>query len=83
MIARQRPQTARGFLFLSLEDETGISNIIIDPDLFEKKRLVLLSEPFLLVEGILQNQNNVTSIRAQSFKPLKGLKIDLWSRNFC
>ncbi len=83
VIARQRPQTARGFLFLSLEDETGISNIIIDPDLFEKKRLVLLSEPFLLVEGILQNQNNVTSIRAQSFKSLQGLKIDLWSRNFC
>ena len=63
VIARQRPQTARGFLFMSLEDETGISNIVVHPDLFEQNRLLLISEPFLWVEGILQNRNNVTSIR--------------------
>ncbi len=83
VIARQRPQTARGFLFMSLEDETGIANIVIHPDLLEQNRLLLLSEPFLLVEGILQNQNNVTSIRAQKFQAIPGLEIDLWSRNFC
>ncbi len=83
VIARQRPQTARGFLFMSLEDETGIVNIVIHPDLLEQNRLLLLSEPFLLVEGILQNQNNVTSIRARKFQAIAGVEIDLWSRNFC
>ena len=83
VIARQRPQTARGFLFMSLEDETGISNIVIDPDLFDQNRLVLLNEPFILVEGILQNQNNVTSIRAQKLQAIQGIDIDLRSRNFC
>ena len=83
VIARQRPQTARGFLFMSLEDETGISNIVVHPDLFEQNRLLLISEPFLWVEGILQNRTNVTSIRARKFQPIPGIDIDLWSRNFC
>ena len=83
VIARQRPQTARGFLFMSLEDETGISNIVVHPDLFEQNRLLLISEPFLWVEGILQNRNNVTSIRARTFQAVPGIDIDLWSRNFC
>ncbi len=83
VIARQRPQTARGFLFMSLEDESGISNIVVHPDLFEQNRLLLISEPFLWVEGILQNRNNVTSIRAQKFQAIPGIDIDLWSRNFC
>ena len=68
---------------MSLEDETGIVNIVIHPDLLEQNRLLLLSEPFLLVEGILQDQNNVTSIRAQKSQAIAGLEIDLWSRNFC
>ncbi len=64
VIVRQRPGTAKGFVFLSLEDETGISNVIVDPDLFDKFRMELVNEPFLLVEGILQNRDNVTSVRA-------------------
>ena len=68
---------------MSLEDETGISNIVIHPDLSEQNRLLLISEPFLWVEGILQNRNNVTSIRARKFQPIPGIEIDLWSRNFC
>jgi error-prone DNA polymerase len=83
VIARQRPPTARGFLFMSLEDETGISNIVVHPNMFEQNRLLLISEPFLWVEGILQNQNNVTSIRARKFQAVPGIEIDLWSRNFC
>jgi len=83
VIARQRPQTARGFLFMSLEDETGISNIVVHPNLFEQNRLLLISEPFIWVEGILQNRNNVTSIRARKFQAIPGIDIDLWSRNFC
>jgi error-prone DNA polymerase len=83
VIARQRPPTARGFLFMSLEDETGISNIVVHPNMFEQNRLLLISEPFLWVEGILQNRNNVTSIRARKFQAVPGIEIDLWSRNFC
>jgi error-prone DNA polymerase len=64
VIARQRPGTAHGFVFLSLEDETGIANAIITPDLFEKNRLLLVSERFLVVEGVLQNIDNVVSVKA-------------------
>ena len=70
VIARQRPGTARGFVFLSLEDETGIANAIITPDLFEKNRLLLVGEQFLMVEGVLQNQDNVVSVKAERVLPL-------------
>ena len=70
VIARQRPGTAHGFVFLSLEDETGIANAIITPDLFEKNRIVLVSERFLLVEGVLQNIDNVVSVKADRVSPL-------------
>jgi error-prone DNA polymerase len=70
VIARQRPGTAHGFVFLSLEDETGIANAIVTPDLFEQHRLALISEQFLLVEGILQNQDNVVSVKAERVAPL-------------
>jgi error-prone DNA polymerase len=70
VIARQRPGTAKGFVFLSLEDETGVANAIITPDLFQKNRLLVSSEPFLLVEGILQNQDHVISVKAQRILPL-------------
>jgi error-prone DNA polymerase len=65
VIVRQRPGTAKGFVFLSLEDETGIANVIVTPQLFARSRLVLVTEPFLLVEGVLQQQDGVTSIRAR------------------
>src|SRR4029077_14605145 len=65
VIARQSPGTAKGFVFLSLEDETEVSNAIIMPDLFQKNRLLLTSEQFLMVEGILQNQDNVISVKAR------------------
>jgi error-prone DNA polymerase len=70
VIARQRPGTASGFVFLSLEDETGIANAIITPGLFEQHRLMLVAEPFLMVEGVLQNQDNVVSIKAERLTPL-------------
>ncbi len=65
VITRQRPGTAKGFVFLTLEDETGIANIIVRPDVFARQRLVILEEPFLMVEGVLQNQEGVTSVRAE------------------
>jgi len=70
VIARQRPGTAKGFVFLSLEDETGVANTIIHPDLFQKNRLLITSEAFLMIEGVLQNQDNVISVKARHVYPL-------------
>jgi DNA polymerase III alpha subunit len=70
VIVRQRPGTAKGFVFLSLEDETGIANVIVTPGLFARSRWALVAEPFLLVEGMLQIQDGVVSVRAQRVQPL-------------
>jgi error-prone DNA polymerase len=70
VIVRQRPGTAKGFVFLSLEDETGIANVIVTPQLFEKYRLVLVDYPFLMIEGALQHQDNVVSVKARRVEPL-------------
>jgi error-prone DNA polymerase len=70
VICRQRPGTAKGFVFLSLEDESGIANIIITPSLFETQRLALVHEAFLIVEGIAQKHDGVLHIRAERIEPL-------------
>ena len=70
VIVRQRPGTAKGFVFLTLEDETGVANIIVTPQLFSKNRLVLVDHPFLLIEGTLQNQDRVVSVKAKRVRPL-------------
>ncbi|HXW17261.1 MAG TPA: error-prone DNA polymerase, partial [Candidatus Acidoferrales bacterium] len=70
IIARQRPGTAKGFVFLSIEDETGIANAIIAPDVFAENRVTVVSHPFLLIEGQLQNQDNVISVKAENIEPL-------------
>jgi error-prone DNA polymerase len=69
VIVRQRPGTAKGFVFLSLEDETGVTNIIITPRLFEKDHTVVVHNSFLMIEGILQNQDGVISVKAGIIKP--------------
>jgi error-prone DNA polymerase len=71
VICRQRPGTAKGFAFFSLEDETGIANAIVGPDLFERQRLVLVSEPYLLLEGILQNESGATSVKVARVEALR------------
>jgi error-prone DNA polymerase len=71
VIARQRPGTAKGFVFLSLEDETGIGNAIISPDLLEQNRILILSEKFLLLEGVLQNQEGVISVKVSRIAPMR------------
>ena len=65
VITRQRPGTAKGFVFLTLEDETGIANVIVRPDLFSEQKRAIVAEPYLLVEGTLQIQEGVTSIKAE------------------
>ena len=70
VIVRQRPGTANGFVFLSMEDETGIANVIITPQEFETNQMVIVQHPFLLVEGMLQNLENVISVKAERIEPL-------------
>ncbi|MBV9876588.1 MAG: error-prone DNA polymerase [Verrucomicrobia bacterium] len=69
-ICRQRPGTAKGFVFISLEDETGISNVIVTPDMFERYRLIITQESFLLIEGILQSRQGVIHVRAKNIERL-------------
>jgi error-prone DNA polymerase len=82
VIVRQRPGTARGFVFLSLEDETGIANVIVTPGLFARQRRPLVDEPFLLVEGILQMQDHVVSVRARTVTALPRLGAHVPSHDF-
>ena len=70
VITRQRPETAKGFAFLSLEDETGVSNVIVAPGLFEKRKQEVLGYPYLMISGILQNQEGAISVKAQGVTPL-------------
>jgi len=70
VICRQRPGTAKGFVFISLEDETGVSNAIVDPDLFERFRLAITEEAFLLIEGEVQNSDGVVLIKAREIRAL-------------
>jgi error-prone DNA polymerase len=70
VICRQRPGTAKGFVFISLEDETGVSNAIVDPNLFERFRLLITEEAFLLIEGEVQNSDGVVLLKARELRPL-------------
>ena len=82
VIARQRPGTAKGMMFLSIEDETGIANAIVAPDVLQKNRVLLISERFLMIEGILQNQDNVIHIRAEKVLPLSVTRAETVSHDF-
>ncbi len=70
VIVRQRPGTAKGFVFLSLEDETGIMNVILTPDVYDRYKFATLGESFLLISGALQNQDGVLSVKAASVEAL-------------
>jgi error-prone DNA polymerase len=72
VIARQRPGTAKGFVFLMLEDETGIANVIVRPELFERQKEYVISYPFLVVDGVLQHKEGVASVRADRVRPMTG-----------
>ena len=70
VICRQRPGTAKGFVFISLEDETGVANAIVDPDLFERYRLVVTEEAFMRITGEVQSSDGVVLIKARKLEPL-------------
>jgi len=82
VIARQRPGTAKGFVFLSLEDETGISNAIVTPAVYEQYRRIVTYGKFLVIEGKLQNQENVISVKADCVRLLEIGEIDVRSHDF-
>jgi error-prone DNA polymerase len=82
IIARQRPGTAKGFIFISMEDETGIANVIVTPDLYDRDRLVVTRSKFLLVEGPLQNQDNVIHVKAVRLQPLSNHSLEIRSHDF-
>ena len=82
VIARQRPGTAKGFIFLSMEDETGIANVIVTPDLYERDRLVVTRSKFLLVEGPLQNQDGVIHVKASRLQSLSDQTLEVRSHDF-
>jgi error-prone DNA polymerase len=70
VICRQRPGTAKGFVFVTLEDETGVSNSVVTPQLFEAQRLLIAEEPYLIIEGQVQQVDNVIHIKAQKIERL-------------
>ena len=71
VIVRQRPGTAKGFLFITMEDETGIANVIVTPDFFQQNRTLLHRAALLIAEGPLQKQDGVIHVRARRFAELK------------
>ncbi|HEX7418769.1 MAG TPA: error-prone DNA polymerase [Thermoanaerobaculia bacterium] len=73
VIVRQRPGTAKGFVFLTLEDETGLSQAIVSPKLFSEQRTMILGHSGLIVEGILQNTGGQCSVKAEKFWPMPGI----------
>jgi error-prone DNA polymerase len=82
VIARQRPGTAMGFIFLSMEDETGIANVIIHPTLYERERVAVTRGRFLLVEGKLQNEDGVVHVKADVVEMLEMGGVEVRSHDF-
>jgi DNA polymerase III alpha subunit len=82
VIARQRPGTASGFIFISLEDESGIANVIITPDIYDRNRMTVVNEKILLVEGKLQNLENVVSVKAEKVSALRVSEAEVKPHDF-
>ena len=82
VITRQRPGTAKGFCFITLEDETGVANLILTPQVFQDHRLAVLSESFLIGEGILQKADGTIAIKTDFLEPMGGIELALESHDF-
>jgi error-prone DNA polymerase len=68
VVCRQRPSTAKGLVFLSMEDEYGLANVVVYPQLLDRERRLILGEPFLIVRGRVQRQGTVVHIVAHGFE---------------
>ena len=82
VITRQRPGTAQGFIFLTLEDETGHANVIVTPAVYKENRMTVLGERFLIIDGILQNTDGVIHIKARRFRRMEGANVPIRSHDF-
>ncbi|MBV8333488.1 MAG: hypothetical protein JO192_12180, partial [Candidatus Eremiobacteraeota bacterium] len=84
VITRQRPGTAKGFVFLTLEDETGLVNVIVRPDVYEKYRRVIRTSPVLVIEGKLQKEGGCIDVLARRVWPFdsEGITRGVHSHNF-
>jgi len=82
VIRRQRPGTAKGFIFLSMTDETGMSNVIVTPDLYERCRTVVIRSKFILAEGPVQNQDGQIHIKAKRLQALDDQGLEVRSHDF-
>jgi error-prone DNA polymerase len=82
VIARQRPGTAKGLIFLTLEDETGNSNVIITPDFYEKNRVSVLYVRFVQISGTVQNQDGIVHLKAKAIRPLAVSSAEISSHDF-
>ncbi len=70
VIVRQRPSTAKGMTFLTLEDETGLANVVVTPPVWERNRSLLVSSRALLVAGRLERRDGVVGVRGEVFEAL-------------
>jgi error-prone DNA polymerase len=82
VITRQRPATAKGFVFLSVEDETGIVNVIVNPDLFARQKEACVAAPYVRIRGVVQNTWNVVSLKAVDVQPVAFGAQSVPSHNF-
>jgi error-prone DNA polymerase len=82
VITRQRPGTAQGFIFLTLEDETGHANVIVTPAIYKENRTTVLGERFLIIDGVLQNTDGVIHIKARRFRRMEGAQVPIRSHDF-
>jgi error-prone DNA polymerase len=82
VITRQRPGTAKGLIFLTLEDETGNANIIVMPDVYSSDPMVVLNERFVKVKGTVQNQDGIVHLKAQKVLPLYITAAETQSHDF-
>jgi error-prone DNA polymerase len=71
VIIRQRPGTAKGFVFLTLEDETGLINVVVKPNLVKKCRRAIVSSSILLVKGKLEKHEGIINVIGEEFTPLE------------
>jgi len=82
VITRQRPGTAKGLIFMTLEDETGNSNVIVSQDFYDKNRMAVLYEKFVFISGVVQNQDNIVHLKAQKIGPLSVSAAEVQSHDF-
>jgi error-prone DNA polymerase len=82
VITRQRPGTAKGLIFLTLEDETGNSNVIVSPDVYRRDPMTVLHERFVKVRGTVQNQDGIVHLKAARILPLEVTDAETQSHDF-